>query len=79
VNETLRRCTTIVLTLTVIAILTSNALAHAGETHADPVTSIIHQGNSAVVVTLLIIGLVGTGALLHRRRSVSSRTVEPEQ
>jgi heme/copper-type cytochrome/quinol oxidase subunit 2 len=78
-NATWRRCTTIVLTLITIAILTSNALAHAGEAHADPVTSILHQGSSAVVVTLLIIGLVGTGAWLHRRRSDSNRTTEPEQ
>jgi hypothetical protein len=73
-----RRGTTTALTLTFTATLASSALAHAGVEHSDPITAILHQGTSAIAITLLIIALVGTAVWLRRRHSSSSQVIESE-
>ena len=59
--------------------ITSNALAHAGEEHANPVSALLHHGSTGIVTTVIVIGLTGFGFWLYGRRSPTTGRVESKR
>jgi ABC-type arginine/histidine transport system permease subunit len=72
-NRIVCLATALTMSLTALVLVTPLALAHAGEEHANPVSSVLHQGSEAIAVTIAIIGLVGVIAWWRGRTAAPQR------